>query len=401
MKKRQLFTIFLIVLVDVIGFALIIPLLPYYAAEHQASEFTVGLLVMAYSAMSMVGAPILGRFSDRWGRRPVLLISIFGTFVGFMVLGFADSLALLFLSRIIDGVTGGNFAVAQAYVTDVTDDSTRAKGLGYIGAAFGLGFIVGPFLGGTLSLLGYAVPAFFAAGLTLVNLGLTAKLLPESLTPERRKALRERPRSASGWRGVVHALHRPRVGTLLQIRFLFGIAFGMFEMMFPLYAEAHLGLTAHTTSYILVYVGVVLVAIQGGAIGWLATRFSESGLLVGSLALLAISLAGWALAPGLLWVLIVLAPLSVAGGILNTVIRSALSKSADPEEVGGIMGLAASLGSLTRVLAPVVGGYLLGAVGAGAPGWFGAAISVWLVLYSWRTLLRRSPATAGETISQY
>jgi DHA1 family tetracycline resistance protein-like MFS transporter len=400
-KKRQLFTIFLIVLVDLIGFALVIPLLPYYAAEYQASEFTVGLLIMAYSAMSMVGAPILGRFSDRWGRRPVLLVSIFGTFVGFLVLGFANTLALVFLSRIIDGLTGGNFAVAQAYVTDVTDDATRAKGLGYIGAAFGLGFIVGPFLGGTLSLLGYAVPAFFAAGLSLVNFVLTAKLLPESLTPERRKALRAHPRPLAGWRGLVHALHRPRVGPLLQIRFLFGMAFGMFEMMFPLYAEAHLGLTAHTTSYILVYVGVILVAIQGGAIGWLTTRFSESGLLVGSLALLAISLAGWALAPGLLWVLIVLAPLSVAGGILNTVIRSALSKSAGPEEVGGIMGLGASLGSLTRVLAPVAGGYLLGAVGAGAPGWFGAALSVWLVLYSRRTLLRRTPAAAGETVTEH
>jgi len=390
LNKRHQAAIFLVVLVDLIGFALIIPLLPYYAKQYQASDFVVGLLLTSYSAMSIVGAPVLGRLSDRWGRRPILVVSIFGTFLGFLLLGFANSFWLLFASRILDGITGGNFSVAQAYVTDVTDESSRAKGMGMIGAAFGLGFIIGPALGGTLSLLGYGVPAFFAAGLALANLVLVLAVLPESLTAERRRQLGSMRKSSGGWEGFRAMLRRPRVGSLLQVRFLFGLSFGVFESIFPLYAQSAMGLTAHTTSFLLVYMGVILVAVQGGAIGRLAARFSEAQLILGSFLLLTVALIGWAVSPSLVWILAVLAPMSVASGVLNTVIRSALSKSVSHEEVGGILGAGASLGSVTRVLAPVVGGFLLGEFGASAPGLFSAVLSAWLVVYTWRALIRKA-----------
>ncbi|HXQ33558.1 MAG TPA: MFS transporter, partial [Anaerolineales bacterium] len=170
MNNRLLFSIILVVFIDLLGFSLIIPLLPYYAQTFNASDTTIGLLLASYAAAQLIGAPLLGRASDQFGRRPILLISIFGTFLGFLIFGLANSLALLFASRILQGITGGNLSVAQAYITDVTDAESRNRGLGMIGAAFGLGFIIGPALGGLLSNISYSVPAFVAAALSLINL---------------------------------------------------------------------------------------------------------------------------------------------------------------------------------------------------------------------------------------
>ena len=185
MKNKPLFSIFLIVFIDMLGFGLILPLLPYYAETFGASDTVIGLLVASYAAAQLIGAPLLGRLSDRFGRRPILLISLVGTLLGFLLLGFASTLFILFAARILDGITGGNISVAQAYISDVTDSKNRAKGLGMIGAAFGLGFIIGPATGGLLSQWGYAVPAFAAAGLVAINLLMVALWLPESLPPKK------------------------------------------------------------------------------------------------------------------------------------------------------------------------------------------------------------------------
>ena len=202
MKNSRLLTIFIIVFVDLLGFGLILPLLPYYADSYGATPVIVGLLVASYAAAQLIGAPLLGRLSDRLGRRPVLLLSVAGTFVGFLLLGFAAPLGqllanwvapqavnavilgVLFLSRILDGLTGGNITVAQAYIADVTDEQNRAKGLGLIGAAFGLGFIIGPAAGGALSQWGYGTPAFVAAAVSFSNLIAIFFLLPESRLPQ-------------------------------------------------------------------------------------------------------------------------------------------------------------------------------------------------------------------------
>jgi DHA1 family tetracycline resistance protein-like MFS transporter len=199
MKNSRLLTIFLIVFIDLLGFSLILPLLPYYAESYGATPTVVGLLVASYAAAQLIGAPLLGRLSDRLGRRPVLLLSVAGTFAGFLLLGFADPLGrliagliapnaanvfiigVLFFSRILDGITGGNITVAQAYITDVTDDQNRARGLGMIGAAFGLGFIIGPAAGGALSKWGYSLPAFVAAAISFINILMILSFLPESL----------------------------------------------------------------------------------------------------------------------------------------------------------------------------------------------------------------------------
>lgn len=184
MKNKPLFSIFLIVFIDMLGFGLILPLLPYYAETFGASDTVIGLLVASYAAAQLIGAPLLGRLSDRFGRRPILLISLVGTLLGFLLLGFASTLFILFAARILDGITGGNISVAQAYISDVTNSKNRAKGLGMIGAAFGLGFIIGPATGGLLSQWGYAVPAFAAAGLVAINLLMVALWLPD-LSPKK------------------------------------------------------------------------------------------------------------------------------------------------------------------------------------------------------------------------
>src|SRR5687767_2489675 len=214
MNNRYLFSIILVVFIDLLGFSLIIPLLPYYAQTFNASDTTIGLLLTSYAAAQLIGAPILGRASDRFGRRPILLISIFGTFLGFLLFGFADSLTMLFASRILQGITGGNLSVAQAYITDVTDAKSRNRGLGMIGAAFGLGFIIGPALGGILSNISYSVPAFTASGLSFINLLLILFWLPESLTMEKR-AQRTQRRPAFSFSALLQAVKHPLTGPLL------------------------------------------------------------------------------------------------------------------------------------------------------------------------------------------
>lgn len=387
MQNKRLVTIFGIVFVDLLGFSLILPLLPYYAQTFGADAFITGLLVASYAVAQLVGAPLLGRMSDRFGRRPVLLISILGTLLGFLLLGFAGALWVLFVSRVIDGLTGGNITVAQAYITDVTDQKNRAKGLGMIGAAFGLGFIIGPAVGGALSGFGYSIPAFAAAGLAAINLIAVFFFLPESLTDERRVALAAQKRPAFTFDALWQALNRPRVGPLLHTRFFYSLAFATFQSIFALYAQYRLGLNAQSTGYVLAYVGVLSVIVQGFAVGKISNRYPDKQVVFIASIVMGLALLAWAFAPNLVTVLFILAPMSFAGGILNTMLSSALTKAVYPEEIGGTLGLAASVESLTRVIAPTAGGFLLEYLGAWAPGLFSAAIMIWVVTFVWRRLI--------------
>jgi DHA1 family tetracycline resistance protein-like MFS transporter len=426
-KTSRLLPVFLVVFVDLLGFGLILPLLPYYADAYGATPIVVGLLTASYAAAQLIGAPVLGRLSDRYGRRPILLVSIFGTLVGFVMLGVAEwlgtgianwlgltasanafILGILFASRILDGLTGGNISVAQAYISDVTTEENRAQGLGLIGAAFGLGFIIGPATGGLLSTYGYAVPAFAAAGLAFINMVAVYFYLPESLTPEKRKemAALQTGQPSFSLKSLWQALNRPRVGPLLSVRFFFGLAFSIFQTIFALYALYRLGLDARLTGFVLTYVGVLSVIVQGYVVGRLSKRFKESRLILVSALLMAGSLLAWAFAPSVIILLIIMIPLAVSGGILNTILNSALTKVVYPEEVGGTLGLSASLESLTRVIAPSVGGFLLGQVGTWAPGVLASLVMIWVSIYVWRRLIvnpdpplpKRSDTVSDEVI---
>mgnify|MGYP001556439005 CR=1 FL=1 len=401
MKKASLFTVFMVVFIGLMGFSFFIPILPFLAMDYGANELVLGLLLASYALAQLVGAPILGRLSDQYGRRPILLISAFGTFVSLLMLAFAQSLTVLFLSRILDGLTGGNISVAQAYITDITDEQNRSKGLGLLGAAFGLGFIIGPALGGVLSGLGetavnpaladsgmsllqqfdwkYTLPGLGAAFIGLINVIQIIFSLPESLTEERREELREsqlgKPRrSVLSISAIWQATQRPHVGPLLNMRLFFGMAFSMFQSAFPLYAAVQLGLGATETAFVLTYVGLLAVVVQGYAVGKLSQRYSDKTLLMVSSVLMTVSLVAWGLSFNVPVLLVVLIPTTFAGGIFNTVINSALTKAADRREAGSILGIGASLESLTRVIAPILGNALI-AFGAWLPGVVGGVMT--------------------------
>lgn len=416
-RSPRLASVILVVFVDLLGFSLILPLLPYYAEAYGAGVALIGLLVATYAAAQFIGAPILGRLSDRLGRRPVLLASIAGTVVGFLIMALAPAmgqaladrfglasasgpiLAILFLSRLIDGLTGGNISVAQAYIADITDEENRARGLGLVGAAFGLGFIIGPAVGGSLATFGYAAPAFVAALLAAINLIMVFLFLPESLDAARRAELEARPRASFSFSALREALRRPRLGPLLHVRLFFGLGFAMFQTIFVLFAQARLGLGIQTTGFILTYVGVLAVAVQGGGIPALTRRVDEGRLILISLAIMAVSFFAWALTPTLTALVLVVTPLAIAGGVLNTVINSAISKAVGPDEVGGTLGLSAALESLSRIIAPIVGAWLLQDVGAWAPGIICGILLAWTTVFAFRRIPSRpaSPTPVGTS----
>ena len=387
MNNKRLFSIILVVFIDLLGFSLILPLLPYYAETFKASQTVTGILIASYALMQLIGAPILGRLSDRFGRRPVLLVSVFGTFLGFLLLGFANALWMLFASRILDGLTGGNLSVAQAYISDVTDEKSRSKGLGMIGAAFGLGFIIGPVTGGLLSQWGYAVPALTAAAISFINLILIYAWLPESLTEEKRSQMTEK-RPAVTLQALLVAFQRPFTGSILITRFFFGLAFAIFQTIFSLYALAKFNLTARDTGFVLTYVGVLSVIVQGFLVGRLTSRYREDLLITVSVALMSLSLLGWAFAPSVFWLYVIMTPTALSGGLLNTLLSSTLTKAVAPQEIGGILGLSAAVESSTRIIAPILGGVLLQQIGTWAPGIFGFVIMIGVSMYVFTTIYK-------------
>jgi DHA1 family tetracycline resistance protein-like MFS transporter len=256
-----------------------------------------------------------------------------------------------------------------------------------IGAAFGIGFIIGPVTGGLLSQYGYNVPAFVAAGLALINFIVVYAWLPESLTAEKRSQSGAAQNPPVTLDALLAALKRPFTGSLLITRFFFSLAFSIFQTIFSLYALAKFNLTARDTGLVLTYVGVLSVIVQGFLVGRLTARFRDDVLIAFAVALMTVSLIGWALAPSVFWLLVVLTPTALSGGILNTLLSSTLTKAVEPHEIGGILGLAASIESSTRIVAPILGGALLERVGAWSPGAFGAIVMAGVTLYVFSKIL--------------
>src|SRR5438874_1700090 len=284
MKRSPLLVIFITVFIDLVGFGIVIPVLPFYAegTKFGATPREVGFLFASYSIMQLIFAPVMGRLSDKYGRRPVLLISILGTCCGFMILGFATTLWMLFLGRIIDGISGGNISTAQAYIADVTSKENRAKGMGLIGAAFGLGFVFGPAIGGILSRWGINVPFLFAGGLAFANAILLYFTLPETVTADH--PARVSAAGGRGWGQLIVSLKRPRLGFVLTIYFLSIVAFSIMTTVFSLFLMFRLGYDAFHNGWVFAYVGVISAIIQGGLIGILVKRFGEPTLaIIGSL----------------------------------------------------------------------------------------------------------------------
>ncbi|MBP1465184.1 MFS transporter [Candidatus Chloroploca sp. M-50] len=363
MQKSPLLAIFLVVFIDLLGFGIILPLLPFYAEHLGASEVQVGLLLVTYAAAQFVGAPIIGSLSDRFGRRRILVLSQLGTVLGFVLLGLATSLPMLFLARFVGGIMASNITVAQAYISDVTDDSNRARGLALIGAAFGLGFILGPVFGGILATFSFALPAFAAAAVAFVSLLVTLIVLPEP--PQRRRSGQGGP--IATFKAIFRLSQRPVLKPLYLTGFLSALALIFFQSCFALYGERRYSFGPRETGLLLAYVGVVTVILQAGFTGRLVKRFGEERLIITGTILLYASLMITAIA--WIWPLLLISLMLVAlgSGLIGPSLQSLLIRTSEADERGQILGVYTSLDSLARMLAPIPATWMLGAVAPGAP----------------------------------
>jgi len=386
-RKASLPLLFSVVFMDMVGFGFIIPLIPDYISSFGGTPALASILVASYAMGQFFAAPIVGRLSDKFGRKPLFLFSIGGTFLSLILLGLAPSLPFIFLSRILDGLTGGNITVAQSYIVDITDEKNRAKGFGIIGMAFGFGFIIGPLFGGLLSRFGLSTPAFVAAGIAAANLLIISLILPESLSADRREQLRNNPRRSFSGRLLIETLQRKGTGVILQISMAYSFAFALFESMFALFAAEALGVGPSERGWLLAYVGVLVAVVQGAGVGILAKRFDERKLASVAISVAAFSLALYSLAPSVPMLMIALVPLSLGSGVSSTMLRTLLTKSVPKEASGGTLGLAASIDSLNRILAPLAGGLLLSLLGPRSPGLVAALLAALGALYAWRRLV--------------
>ncbi len=427
---KRILPIIVIVFVDLLGLSIIIPVLPYFAARFSATPIVIGILQATYPMMQFVGAPLLGRLSDRFGRKPVLIISQIGTFAGFVLLGFANTLTLLFISRIIDGISGANLSTAQAAIADSTTERTRTQGLGLTGAAFGAGFVVGPMIASVVLVAShgdYKAVALTAAFFSLVSVLLTTFWFHETHqadSPSVRSL-----KSPFSFGRMFDALRRPTIGFLLLIMFFYQIAFGGYEQLFSLFTLTRLGTTITETSVLFAMAGVFIIVVQAGLIGRWSKQKGDRWLVIMGVSTLAIGLIGTSLTPrvplpwynqekvieslagrsdlrlseqniqvslpdeanrgwlGIIWLVIASFPAALGGGVLHPAVNSLITKSSDKSEVGGMLGISASIYSAANAIAPLFYGSLFQWLGAPVPFFTGGLI----LLALWITAPRAIP----------
>ncbi|MFQ5950533.1 MAG: MFS transporter [Candidatus Geothermarchaeales archaeon] len=388
-----LFVIILTVFVDLIGFGIIIPLLPFYAQELGAGPTALGLLLASFSFMAFVFAPILGRLSDRYGRRPILLLSLVGSTTGHLIFALADSLLLLLLSRIIAGTAAASLSVAQAYIADTTTPKERARGMGLIGASFGVGVIVGPVIGGSLIGYGFSAPGFAAAAIAFSNLLLALSLLPESLPPSLRARHRILPRRPSGF---IEGFRRPIIGPLLITVFVIFFSFATIPVVYPLFGIELFDLGPRDMSLIFIYIGAVQVVIQAGMIGRLVRWVGEERLLVSGTLLMTVTIFAVPLIPELTAFLILTGLISAGIAIASPVILSMISTRSSPSEQGKMLGLSQSVAALARIPGPLSAGLIFEYLGVAAPFVISAVMMLLGFALSLR-ILRQRGGISNET----
>jgi multidrug resistance protein len=368
--SRPLLVIFLTVFVNLIGFGIIIPLLPFYAETFGASPVVIGLLFAAFSLAQLIAAPTLGVLSDRWGRRPVLIFSLVGTVISFVMLAVAQSLSMLFAARVVDGLSGGNITTARAYIADVTEPGERARAFGMLGATFGLGFIVGPGLAGLLAHISYTAPIWAAAAVTLIAAATAWFWLPE--TVHRGSAV-----AVSPWRALPEILRRRPLRPLLAADFIYWSSFALCTTTFAMFTARRFGFDVAHTGYVLAAFGLLGVIVQAGLVGPVVRGL---GVLRTLLCGLVIAAGGWglvAMSDSVDLFLIALFPAGIGVGLCNAAIVTLISHSASKDEQGAVQGAAGALESFGRAVGPVWGHGALQRFGEGSA--YASAAAVFLV----------------------
>ena len=385
--SRPLLVIFLTIFVNLIGFGIIIPLLPFYAETFGASPLAIGMLFASFSLCQLIASPLLGHWSDLWGRRPVLIFSLIGTVVSFVMLALAHSLAMLFAARIVDGLSGGNISTARAYIGDISTDENRARSFGLLGAAFGLGFIVGPGLGGLFARISYTAPIWAAAIITVAAALLAWVWLPETVH-------RVHAAAGSPWKALAELSHRPGLRLLLTIDFLYWTSFAVYQTTFALFGARRFNFDVAHIGYLLSVFGLLGAIVQAGLVGPVVRVLGERGTLTVGLLFAAIGWGGSAITHSLPIFIAMLVPGALGIGFCNPSLSSLVSGAAGKHEQGRVQGAAGALESLGRTLGPVWGNGALQWFGEGAA--YGSAALVLIASAGMTTRLRSSSADSRE-----
>lgn len=370
MQRSSLVVVYLTVFVDLLGFGIILPILPFYAERFGANGLWVGAILTAYSGAQFVAAFFLGRISDRVGRRPVLLASLAGSAVSLALTGLAGSLAVLLASRVLAGAFGGSIATAQAYIADSTDSSNRTKYLGMLGATIGMGFVFGPAIGAGLSGFGFSTAAFVAAALAAANLLFGFFKLPETRVGGDRSASRPSPVLAA-----LASLRHPTIRPVLAAIFLATCSFAGMEATFALLGQERFGLDAGGMGLIFTLVGVVIAVVQGGLVGRLNVRLGERRLALLGSALMAVGLLALPLMPTLSVCVLALGLLAVGQGFVSPTLPGILSLTSAADEQGETLGIGQSAAAAARAVGPLLAGWLFD-LGSALPYFVGAVLVV-------------------------
>ncbi|MDP4190853.1 MAG: MFS transporter [Bacteroidota bacterium] len=381
MKKTSLITIFMTVFIDLLGFGLLIPILPTFASkEIHVSDFAIGILFAVFSLVQFIFNPILGKLSDKFGRRPLILISLSSTCISYIIFSFSHSYLMLFISRLMGGFGGSNIGVAQAYIADITEKHERTKGMGMIGVAFSLGFVFGPFVGGILSHFGYQVVGFVSAGFSLTALAFTFLFLKETVQKSEGK-LKLRDLKIFDLHFTKSVLSHPEIGSLVFLFFIVTFSGANIYGTFALLSYKHYHFTDQQTGYLFGIMGISGALIQGGLIRILSEKISEKFLILAGTFILIFGLGLIPYGGNFLGLAIVMCVLSLGTGILQPTLLSMVSKYSPEKEQGAILGLNQSLSAFARVLGPLWGGFAFDFLGFQFPFLTGGAFMVLTFLF--------------------
>lgn len=393
---RRLSVLIGVSFIDMLGFFLILPLLPFYALEYKATPEAIGWLIASFSIAQLVAAPLWGRVSDRYGRRPALLIGLSASAIAFLVFGLARSLPLLFVSRLVQGAGGGTTAVSQAYVSDSVAPADRARALGWLSAATAAGVMLGPAVGSMATHLGHSAPGFLAAALCFVNVLAAWKWLPESRRADARPTVRK-----PVWHAAVQVLKHPggRAEKLIWVYSIGMLAFALFTSVLALWLNARFGITEKSIGWFFVATGAMSLVMRSVVLGPVVRRYGELGAIRLGTIVVAIGMLLFVAAPSVWWFALLLPALPIGTALIFPSTTSLLSSAAAPSELGATMGVAQTFAGVARIVAPVAGTIAYQRLGVDAPFLLGGGVMMVVGWVVWRRLAGRGAEDGAAEIA--